>query len=141
MEKIIKGKTYDTDRATCIGKFLSGDPEDFEHYIEMLYVKESGEFFLYGEGGPLSKYAAKNESRWDSGWDISPMPYDKARKWVSKHLSQDECKNIFREIVEDESKRHIDLHLSGDVISKIEILAACRGITPSELIEELVEKI
>ena len=57
MNKRINGKRYDTETAKEVGCVSWGAVGDFRHSSETLYRKSTGEFFLYGEGGPLSEYA------------------------------------------------------------------------------------
>ena len=57
MKAKIGYKTYDTDKAACIGsKYVGefGQPEGFE---EKLFITEAGRYFLYGTGGTGSPYA------------------------------------------------------------------------------------
>ena len=62
MKKVINGKMYNTDTAKRMADWSYGYPGNFEYYEEELYKKKTGEFFLYGEGGPRSKYSDSNGS-------------------------------------------------------------------------------
>ena len=56
MKTKIGYKTYDTDKAACVGsKYVGefGQPDGFE---EKLFATEAGRFFLYGTGGSDSPY-------------------------------------------------------------------------------------
>ena len=56
MKKIINGRKYDTETAKEIGYWSNGYPcSDFNHCEETLYLKKTGEYFLYGEGGALTE--------------------------------------------------------------------------------------
>ena len=58
MKKVIDGALYNTDTARCIGAWDNGYfRNDFNFCKEMLYKTKSGKSFLYGEGGPMSKYS------------------------------------------------------------------------------------
>ena len=57
MKKVINGKRYDTDTATLMGSDSFSNSRDFRHWIEELYRKNNGEYFLYGKGGAMTKYA------------------------------------------------------------------------------------
>ena len=47
MQKIIKGRKYDTDTAQKVCSYDNGLPEsDFDALCEQLYIKRTGEFFL-----------------------------------------------------------------------------------------------
>lgn len=69
MKKIINGKKYDTETANAVGAYAnSGRWCDFTHYEETLYQKRTGEYFLHGEGGPMTKYAvAESQNCWTGG--------------------------------------------------------------------------
>jgi hypothetical protein len=98
MKKIIEGKLYNTETAKKVAEYNNGYyPNDFNFMNEELYQKKTGEFFLYGEGGALSKYATSsgNSSGW--GWQIIPMTENKAMQWVEKHADADSYIEIFGE--------------------------------------------
>ncbi len=76
MQKTICKKVYDTETATLIKKFTFGNfgsPDGFE---ESLYVTESGNFFLYTNGGAQSKYTKE---------DITRMSAEKKNAWLKAH--------------------------------------------------------
>ena len=52
MKRIIEGKMYNTDTATCIGSYEYSNLRDYHYLYEELYQKRNGKFFLSGEGGP-----------------------------------------------------------------------------------------
>lgn len=68
---------------------------DFRHWKEQLYRTRKGNFFLYGEGGPLSCYAVHEEDGWTDGEKIIPYSEDEAKVWVEKHLSASEYEALF----------------------------------------------
>lgn len=64
MKKILGGKKYDTETARVVGTYGNGS-SGFGACSETLYRKRTGEFFLYGEGGPMSKYGvAYGDNEW-----------------------------------------------------------------------------
>lgn len=79
MKKIIYGRMYDTETAELIAEHEFGDPENFDYTFEALYRTPSKNYFIFGEGGPLSYYAKR--SGWDTGWDIIPMTRAEALEW------------------------------------------------------------
>ena len=102
MKKIINGKKYDTETAKKVGFACNNVGRgDFSWWEEELYQKKTGEFFLYGTGGPASKY---NQScglnEWTGGEHIYPMTIDEAKKWAEKNLDADEYEEIFGEVKE-----------------------------------------
>lgn len=76
MQKIICKKTYDTETSTLIKKVTFGEFGSPDGYEESLYQTESGNFFLYTNGGPTSKY--KKE-------DITRMSAEKKELWLNNH--------------------------------------------------------
>ena len=98
MKKIINKKMYSTESAECVGSDSYSSQRDFHHWTEELYKKSNGEFFLYGEGGPLSKYCKQvGLNSWSDGWNIIPMTENEARSWAEKHLDADDYIEIFGE--------------------------------------------
>lgn len=96
MRKIINGKLYDSDTAKSIGSDSYSNPRDFNYWCEVLYQKRTGEFFLFGEGGPMSRYSrSMGDNSWSGGEQIIPLSYDKARKWAEEHLTVDEYEAAF----------------------------------------------
>lgn len=99
MKKIINGKMYNTETAKLIGSWDNGHyTSDFSYCSEELYLKKTGEFFLFGEGGAMSKYAKScGDNSWGWGKSITPMSNDEARKWAEKHLEVNEYIAAFGE--------------------------------------------
>lgn len=101
MKKIINGKKYDTATAKALYTMNSGALGDFEHVSETLYIKKTGEYFLYGEGGPMSRYArSAGQNCWSGGEAITPITEAKARAWAEKYMDGDEFESIFGEVDE-----------------------------------------
>ena len=140
MKKIIKGKIYDTDTATFLAEYDSGHSvTDFQHYTEELYQKKTGEFFIYGEGGPASRYSqACPTGGWDGGRKIVPLTYEQAREWAEKNLNADEYEEIFGEVVEDDSRMTVTLSLSVGAVERAKRAAAKEGTSLSGYIENLL---
>ena len=142
MKKIINGKVYDTEKAKELGTYANaGSWRDFSHLEETLYRKKTGEFFLFGEGGPMTRYAeAEGQNSWTGGRRIMPMSYDEAREWAEEHLTADEYEAIFGEIVEDAdaAKQTVSISVSPAKWEQAKREAARRGIGISEYIESLL---
>ena len=139
MKKIINGRLYDTEKAKELGSDSYSNRRDFHYWVETLYKKRTGEFFIYGEGGPLSKYAeAVGLNEWSGGERIMPLSYTEAQEWAENHLSGDEYIDIFGEPEEDDTKQKITLSLSAAAIAKAKQEAAKAGITLSSYIEKLI---
>lgn len=140
MKKIISGKVYDTDTAKELGSFRSpGGPGDFSHYEETLYRKKTGEFFLYGIGGPMSRYAkADGLNSWSGGDRIMPMSFAEAREWAETNLDAEDYEEIFGEVTEDDSRVQVCYSLSAAAVETIRRRAAEAGISASAYIESLL---
>lgn len=102
MKKIINGKKYDTETAKFLIRYSSSYPvNDFHFWEEELYVKKTGEFFLYGEGGPASKYSKScGMNSWSGGKEIIPLTIEEAKKWVENYFDADDYEEIFGEVEE-----------------------------------------
>ena len=141
MKKIINGKRYDTDTAKKLASDWYSNRTDFHYWEETLYRKNTGEYFLHGEGGPASKYAQNIEQNsWSGGEKIIPLSVENARKWAEDHLDGDEYEKIFG-VVEEASpeKKTVAFSLTEAVIEKIKTAAATEGISMSEFISRIVE--
>ena len=57
MKKIIECKLYNTETAKEICSDEFSNCSDFRYWKETLYRTKKGNFFIHGEGGPLSNYA------------------------------------------------------------------------------------
>jgi len=56
MRKIINKKTYDTKTAKLLGVKYAGEFGDPDGYEEQLFITKNKDYFMYGVGGPDSKY-------------------------------------------------------------------------------------
>lgn len=140
MKKIINGKRYDTDTAKECGTAYSKlGRRDFGYWEETLYQKRTGEFFLYGEGGPASRYAVyAGQNSWSGGEKIMPMSVENAMKWAAEHLEAEEYESIFGEVAEDESKKVVTYSLPIFAIEKVKRIAVEQGISLSEVVERAI---
>ena len=101
MKKIINGRRYDTTTATQVGGAGYSHPGDFNFWVEYLYRKKTGEFFIHGIGGAMSKYAHRTGlNEWSGGEEIIPLSPEEARKWAEKHLEVEEFEQLFGEVEE-----------------------------------------
>ena len=86
MKKIINGKMYNTETAQEIACYCNDlSKGDFRYYDEMLYRKKTGEFFLSGEGGPMSKYSRPCGNMTGAGSGIIPISIDEAKSWIEQY--------------------------------------------------------
>lgn len=65
---------------------------------EELYLKKTGEYFLYGKGNATSKYAQYvGNNSYASGEQIRPLTETEAKNWTEHHASVDKYEEIFDE--------------------------------------------
>lgn len=142
MKKIITGKVYDTDTATKLGVWWSSnDVRSFSHCEETLYRKRTGEYFLYGYGGPMTKYArAEGQNSWTGGERIMPMSYDEARTWAEEHLETGEYEAAFGEVTEDESEYALYVKLPMPVADKLRRIASQQGKALRDVLVEMIQR-
>lgn len=97
MKKIIEGKTYNTETAQFLGDWQNLWEGDYHYCREELYRTKKGTYFLYGEGGALSRYARYYGGSATGGEGFEILSEEKAREWAEKRLSTDEYIKIFGE--------------------------------------------
>ena len=137
MRKVIRGKLYDTGTAREVGEWSDGYPSDFRYVSETLYCKRTGEYFVHGEGGAMSRYAEScGQNQWQGGEAITPLTYDAAREWAEGHLDADEYEAEFG--IPDEGVDH-DMHvvISEAAWQAISRTAAAEGVPVREIVERL----
>lgn len=102
MKKIINSRLYDTDTAKEIGWYDNGyGAGDFHHLQETLYRKKTGEFFLYGSGGAMTRYSVECGNRcWSGSQDITPLTVEEAMEWTEEHLDADTYIEVFGAVEE-----------------------------------------
>lgn len=143
MKKVIDGKLYNTETATMVASWSNGYYiGDLKHMSEELYQKRTGEYFLYGVGGPMTKYAIScGNSSWSGGDAIIPVTEQAAREWAEEHLDGDEYIKIFGPVPEgDESKKIISASIKLATYDKLKSLAADQRKSMSAIIDDLVAK-
>ena len=142
MKKIINGKLYDTSTAKENGSYWNGlGDRDFNHISETLYQKKTGEYFLYGEGGPMTKYAKSiGQNEWSGGEEIIPLSVESARQWAENNLSADEYEKIFGPVAEDGSKQLISANVKAETYAKLKSMSAETGKPMSTIIDDLIAK-
>ena len=140
MKKIINGKLYNTDTARSIGSdFYGAYRRDLNFWNEELFQKKTGEYFLHGEGGPMTKYGQEvGQNEWSGGEKIIPMSYNSAKKWAEEHLTEEEYGSAFGAVPEDAEDQVLSVSLPGQTAQKLRQMAAQNGKTISGQVAELV---
>lgn len=101
MKKVINGKMYNTETAEIVMEHWNGySSRDFNYCYEELHRKKTGEFFLYGKGGALSKYADHCANMMCDGEKIIPLTEREAREYVERHGDADKYIELFGEVEE-----------------------------------------
>ena len=71
---------------------------DFGYCSETLYKKRTGEYFLYGKGGPMTIYACRaGDNSYGYGEDITPLSAKEARQWAEENLCYNDYVKEFGE--------------------------------------------
>jgi hypothetical protein len=142
MKKIINGSRYDTSTAREIGYTIHGTRRDINFVCETLFRTKAGKFFLYGEGGPNTKYAEQTGTNsWSSGEKIMPMTYEEAREWAEKHLDGDQVEAAFGVVEEAEGRELISFTLPPSTVAKLRRESEQTGKAMSAIVAELIEKL
>ena len=140
MKKIIAGKKYDTETATFLGDRSHSNPYDFGYVYEALYIKRTGEYFMYGKGGAMTKYRTwVDNNSWMGGETITPITEQDARAWVEEYLDADDYERIFGKVYEDGTMVVRTYSMPAYVADKLKKEALKRGIAASQLLVELIE--
>lgn len=140
MKKIINGRVYDTATAREICSSSNGCTyRDHQWIEETMYQKRTGEFFLFGRGGPASKYAqAQKNNGWSNGEKLIPLTWEAAREWAEGHMSAEEYESAFGAVVEDNSRTVVTMSLSVSAVERAKRAAAQAGLSLSAYIESLI---
>ena len=120
MKKIIDGRKYDTETAVALATYSDGKGwRDFSHFEETLYRKKTGEFFLHGSGGPMTKYSrSRGQNEWSGGDEIIPLKFEAARKWAEEHMDVEEYEEIFGEGLSSKTVIRVKNKKSASIIRK-----------------------
>jgi len=97
MKKVIDGKVYNTETAEEIENRDNGCyGGDFHQCEEHLYLTKNGRWFLYGEGGPMSKYSRPEENNgWTGGRAIIPLSESEVIELLEKWNKVDALEKYF----------------------------------------------
>lgn len=96
MQKVINGKLYNTETSELIDDYSNGlSSRDFRNITENLYRKKNGEFFLYGYGGPMTKYCEQCGDMCGSGEKIIPITEDEAKEWLETYSTAEIYIKVF----------------------------------------------
>lgn len=138
MKKIIQGVLCDTSTAKHLGSASYLGSRDLAHWSEELYRTKSGKFFLYGEGGPASRYAVTiGQNEWSGGEKIQLLSRETAMEWAEEHLDGEEYAAAFGDPEETEKATLVVLPIK--TRERLEALKRETGMTFSEIIARAIE--
>lgn len=141
MEKIIKGKRYNTATAEAVAEHEYLYRSDFEWVHEILYQKRTGEYFLWGEGGPKSKYRKKVEQRvFVDGEGIKPLTIDEAKAFVEKYGTPEEYEKLFIIDEWDDETVPLNIYLPTPTFQRLKMASVEQKISMTQLVSELIDK-
>lgn len=142
MKKIINNRVYDTDTAKLIWmRKYDGSPRDFEYFEEGLYLKRNGEYFLGGWGNGLSHYGkAVRHNEWQPGERITPLPYERARKWAEENMEADDYMKEFSVSEDDEELVALSVQVPEWMNNRIDVLRSQLGKSKQAIVTEALEK-
>ena len=139
MKKVIAGKVYNTQTAECVGEMSWGSTRGFTDCNEELYRKRTGEFFLHGYGGGMSKYAKSvGQNSWGWGEAIIPMTLEEAKAWAEEHLDGDEYEKIFGIIEEPDTTTRINWTLDADIVEDLRQRTVDTGVPVSRAVSDVL---
>ena len=105
MKQIINGRRYDTEAPKT--KLIARDgsiegPSDFRYWEEKLYRTGNGNWFIAGEGGPLTHWSqSAGGSTRCAGWGIRPLTSNQAQEWLEHAGKTKELELYFANDIED----------------------------------------
>ena len=136
MKKVIQGVLCNTATAKYIGSASYLGDRDFAHWSEALYRTKSGKYFLYGEGGPASRYAVTiGQNEWSGGEKIQLLSRETAMKWAEEHLDGDEYIRAF-----GEPEERTTIMISAATKAKLSDIKAKTGKSFGDIIADAVAR-
>jgi hypothetical protein len=145
MRKVVNGRIYNTDTSKIIGEWSNEyGVRDFKACEETLYKNTKGAYFLYGEGGPMSKYRERVESNsWSGGSAITPMTASEAQEWAEEHLEADEYEAEFG--VQEEAapsdlatRERVNFTINTELMTRLRAHSAETGVPMSRLLDKAI---
>lgn len=139
MKKVISGKVYDTGTAKELGFDCGGD--GLTRWAETLYQKRTGEFFLHGEGGPMTKYGVSiGDNEWRGSDKIIPLSPAKAREWGEKHLSGEAYEAAFGLPDEDAEDAVLYAKIPAQLMARLKARAMDDGTSLTETVTKILKE-
>lgn len=141
MKKIIKNKLYDTNTAKRIGSREHNQPGDLSWWEETLYLKRTGEYFIHGEGGAMTKYAERRgENRWSGGEAITPVSFETARAWAEENLDAERYSEAFGLPSESDGEKSLYITVPAALMAQIKASAAANRQSIKDYVTDILAK-
>ena len=121
MKRVIKGKRYDTDKATLIGEHVAGEPGQEGYTRESLYKKRGGEYFVRVQG-PYTLDA------------LVPLSVKEAGNW----LMDNNGRAAYMEEFESQGLTTINVTMTLDCKRKLDRIANDNHIPRSRVVDTLI---
>lgn len=101
MEKIINNKKYSTETGVLLATYVYGEGSSWQYVCEELYRSKKGTYFMYYEGGAMSKYSESVGNRQTSGSEgIELLSINEAKDFMLEHSTAEEYEQEFGEVEE-----------------------------------------
>lgn len=142
--KIINGRTYNTETSKRIGIWNNNIPaNDFGYCREILYKNTKGAYFIYGEGGAMSKYATVRGDNRGWGEEIVPITAEEAAKWAEEHIDAEDYETEFGSPEEAEpsdltTRERVNLTLDAGMMAKLRKLSADTGVPMARMVDKAI---
>jgi hypothetical protein len=96
MRRIIEKRVYDTEVSVYIADNWNGLMQEDDRYCEeRLYKTKKGNYFLYGSGGPLSKYSKTIGNKILGITILIPLTIEEAYDWLKTHNETEAIEEFF----------------------------------------------
>ena len=121
MKRVIKGRRYDTDKATFIGERINGELMDPEYSRATLYRKKGGEYFVRVQG-PYN---------FDK---LFPLTHKEAAMWIAKNMGQ----AAYTEEFESQGLTTINVTMTLDCKRKLDRIANDNHVPRYKVVDTLI---
>lgn len=138
MKRVINGSLYNSETGKKIGFWNNNiSYSDFSYCEETLYKNKVGKYFIYGEGGSLSKYARQQGDTLSYGEAIIPLTRDEALEWAESHLDGDKVIKEF-ELPED-NRVYVGAYIDETLKKTLDTFGEANNKSLSDLIRYALE--
>ena len=102
VKKKFNQQVYDTKKAELIYEYENDyEMSNFQWMVESLYRTKKGEWFLAGEGGPMTKYRKISDDGDTYGEGLEPISADTALEWLKQFGDTKTIERYFADTIEE----------------------------------------